>query len=83
MDFTRGRRKSQSRSGWRNGATKPPLAASTWIGMSRPVSFWSASSASLISATGSYSPVKVEPRTGTTPMVFSSHRATAPAAFIA
>ena len=51
--------------------------------MSRPFSFWSASSASLISAIGSYSPVKVEPRMGTTPMVFSSHSFTASAAFMA
>ena len=47
-----------------NGATKPPLAASTWIGMSRPFSSWSLSSASLTSWTGSYWPVKVTPSVG-------------------
>ena len=31
MDSTLGRRKSHSRSGYRKGATKPPLAASTWM----------------------------------------------------
>ena len=38
MDLTLGRRKSQTRSGSQNGARKPPLAASTWIGMSRSTS---------------------------------------------
>src|ERR1035441_4273991 len=37
MDFTRGRRKSQTISGCRKGATKAPLAPSTWIGISSPV----------------------------------------------
>ncbi len=45
IDFTRGRRKSQTRSGSTNGAMKPPLAPSTWIGMSSPVSACSLSSA--------------------------------------
>ena len=39
--------------------------------------------ASLISAIGSYSPVKVEPRTPTTPIVFSSQAFTASSAFSA
>ncbi len=38
IDFTRGTRKSHSRSGAQNGARNPPLAASTWMSMSRPVS---------------------------------------------
>jgi hypothetical protein len=37
-DFTRSMRKSHSSSRWMNGAMKPPLAASTWIGMSSPQS---------------------------------------------
>ena len=36
-----------------NGAIIAPEAPSTWIGMSRPVCSCSASSAALISATGS------------------------------
>ena len=32
IDLTRSRRKSQTRSGAQNGARKPPLAPSTWIG---------------------------------------------------
>ena len=35
-----------------NGARKPPLAPSTWIGTSRPVSAWSSSSASATSFDG-------------------------------
>ena len=36
IDCTRGSRKSQKRSGSRNGAMNPPDAASTWTGMSSP-----------------------------------------------
>lgn len=74
MDFTRRRRKSHIRAGSTNGAMKPPLAPSTWIGTSRPLSAWSVSSAAATSATGSYWHVKVTPSVGTTPMVFSSTR---------
>ena len=55
-----------------NGATNPPDAASTWIGMSQPFSFWSLSRALAMSATGSYEPSNVDPRMATTPIVFSS-----------
>ena len=72
MDFTHGSRKSHSRCGWRNGATKPPLAASTCSGTSAPVDSLCAAIASWIAPIGSYSPVNVEPRIATTPMVFSS-----------
>ena len=72
IDFTHGSRKSHSRSGCRNGATKPPLAASTCIGTFQPVSALCAASASAISLIGSYSPVNVVPRIATTPIVFSS-----------
>jgi hypothetical protein len=41
MLFTSGSRKSHSSSGDRNGAMNPPLAASTWMGVSHPVRrFW-------------------------------------------
>ena len=63
-----------------NGATNPPDAASTCTGMSSPVSFWCRSSAAQMSATGSYDPSNVEPRTATTPIVFSSQCASAPSA---
>ena len=53
IEATRGTRKSHSRSGWRNGATNPPDAPSTWIGTSWPCSACSRSSAWLISSTGS------------------------------
>jgi hypothetical protein len=33
IDFTRGTRKSQARSGCKKGAIKPPLAPSTWMGI--------------------------------------------------
>ncbi|EKI68889.1 hypothetical protein ECEC1737_2155, partial [Escherichia coli EC1737] len=46
IDFTRGRRKSQTISGATNGARKPPLAASMCMSMSIPVSAWNLSSAS-------------------------------------
>ena len=46
IDFTRGRRKSHSRSGAQNGARNAPLAPSTWMSMSSPVSACSSSSAS-------------------------------------
>src|SRR4051812_48938476 len=72
MDLTIGSRKSHSRSGCRNGATKPPLAASTCIGTFQPVSSLRAVRASAISLIGSYSPVNVVPRIATTPIVFSS-----------
>ncbi len=55
----------------------PPEAPSTCTGTSMPVRSWNASRAAQISAIGSYEPSKVEPRTPTTPMVFSSHSATA------
>ena len=41
IDSTCGRRKSHGRSGWMNGATKPPAAASTWMGTSQPFSSFS------------------------------------------
>jgi len=41
MEITCGRRKSQARSSWMNGATKPPAAASTWMGTSHPFSSFS------------------------------------------
>src|SRR5262249_4442339 len=65
---TLGRRKSQRRSGWRKGATKPLLAASTCRGMSQPVRALSAESASSSSATGSEWPGWVEPGVGAPPM---------------
>jgi hypothetical protein len=57
IDLTIGSRKSQTSSGYRKGATKPPLAASTWTGTSRPVSELWATTASWISLIGSNSPV--------------------------
>src|SRR5450759_1521255 len=51
--FTRGRRKSKSTSGAQNGARKAPLAPSTWMSMSRPVSACSWSRALAIASTGS------------------------------
>ena len=72
MDLTIGSRKSHSRSGCRNGATKPPLAASTCMGTFQPVSALCAVRASAISLIGSYSPVNVVPRMATTAIVFSS-----------
>src|SRR5215469_11147105 len=77
MDATRGTRKSHSRSGWRNGATNAPDAPSTWMGTSMPCAAWRVSSAEFTAATGSYEPSIVDPRTTTTPIVFSSHKATA------
>ncbi len=78
IETTRLMRKSQSISGWRNGATKPPDAASTWTGTSgAPGVAARTSSAAARSATGSYEPSIVEPMIATTPIVFSSHRATA------
>ena len=53
METTRGKRKSQTISGSTKGATKPPEAASTCTGISKPVSFSSSSRAAQISATGS------------------------------
>lgn len=53
MDLTRGTRKSHSRSSCKNGATNPPLAASTWMGMSRPFCCCNWSRATPISLTGS------------------------------
>jgi len=41
MEITCGRRKSHSRSSWMKGATKPPAAASTWMGTSHPFSSFS------------------------------------------
>ena len=41
MEMTCGRRKSQARSSWMKGATKPPAAASTWMGTSHPFSSFS------------------------------------------
>ena len=63
-----------------NGAMNPPEAPSTCTGTSMPVAAWYASSAAQISAIGSYEPSYVEPRMPTTPMVFSSQRATASSA---
>lgn len=80
MEATRGSRKSQISSGSRNGAIMAPDAPSTWTGMSQPFCCWTSSSAAQIPATGSYDPSKVEPRTATTPMVFSSHSSAAEAA---
>ena len=58
---------------------KPPDAASTWSGMSRPVlGAARSSSASAISFTGSYTPLYVTPRIATTPIVFSSTAASMP-----
>ena len=57
IDLTRGSRKSKTTPGAQNGARKPPLAPSTWMSMSRPVSACSLSSAFDISSTGSYAPV--------------------------
>ena len=57
-----------------------PDAPSTCTGTSIPLSCWKASSASQISLTGSYAPSNVEPRIATTPIVFSSQRATASSA---
>ncbi len=79
MEATRGSRKSQTRSSSRKGAIIAPDAPSTWTGTSRPVRSCKASRAAQTSATGSYEPSKVEPRTVTTPMVFSSHRSAAAA----
>ncbi len=78
IEATRPSRKSHSISGCRNGATNPPDAASTWIGTSgAPGVAASVSSAAASSATGSYEPSIVDPMIATTPIVFSSHRATA------
>lgn len=77
MDTTLGKRKSHSRSGWRNGATNPPDAASMWTGVASPVASLLATMASWMSLMGSYSPVDVVPRMAMTPMVFSSVAATA------
>ena len=68
--------------GAQNGAKKPPLAPSTWIGISRPVSFCNLSSASCTALTGWYSHVKVTPKVGTTPIVFSSTRFNTSSAFM-
>ena len=51
----------------RKGATKPPDAASTWIGTSGPPDAASASSAAAISLTGSYDPSKVDAEDGDDP----------------
>ena len=72
IDFTHGSRKSHSRCGCRNGATNPPLAASTCSGTSAPFAALYAAIASWIAPIGSYSPVNVVPRIATTPIVFSS-----------
>ena len=78
IECTRGTRKSHSRSASRKGAMNPPDAASTWIGMSRPVRASRSSSAAASSCTGSYTPLYVTPRIGTTPIVFSSTAASMP-----
>ena len=65
-----------------NGATNAPDAPSTCTGTSRPVSSCRSSSAAQISLTGSYEPSNVEPRTGITPIVFSSQSFTASSAFM-
>ena len=57
IDRTIGNLKSHRRSGCRNGARKPPLAASTCTGTSNPVSALLATTASWISSIGSNSPV--------------------------
>ena len=57
IDLTRGSRKSNTTSGAQNGARKPPLAASTWMSTSSPVSACSLSRAAAIASTGSYEPV--------------------------
>lgn len=53
IDFTRSSAKSQASPGSRNGATKPPDAASTCSGTSGPPPAASASRAAAISCTGS------------------------------
>lgn len=53
METTFSQRKSHARSGEMNGATKPPLAASTWIGTSISRS----TKMSLMALTSSYSPI--------------------------
>ncbi len=64
--------KSHSRLGTTKGATNPPLAASTWMGVWRPFLM----SKSLTALTSSYSPVYVLPKMQQMPMVFSSTRLT-------
>lgn len=73
IETTLGNLKSQTRSGFTNGATNPPLAASTWMGVSSPFLMRS----SLIACTSSYWPVYVVPRIAQMPMVFSSTMSTA------
>mmetsp|Transcript_6352 Transcript_6352/g.20604 ORF Transcript_6352/g.20604 Transcript_6352/m.20604 type:complete len:234 (+) Transcript_6352:930-1631(+) len=51
---------------------KPPLAASTWMPISQPFDSFRRCKTLWIPWTSSKSPVKVEPRIGHTPMVFSS-----------
>ena len=51
---------------------KPPLAPSTWIGMSQPLSCLTPRSSSSMPAISSTWPVKVVPRMAPTAIVFSS-----------
>ena len=51
---------------------KPPLAPSTWIGMSQPFSCLTWRSSSSIPSISSIWPVKVVPRIAPTAIVFSS-----------
>ncbi len=74
IDATCSSRKSQTSSGWANGAMNPPLAPSTCIGMSHPRSALVRTSRSLRPSMGSFWPMKVVPSTAPTAMVFSSMR---------